>query len=175
MSGLLLLCTELTLFCVELPENCIYLHQSELSNFSCILFVHEVVNFGNFYHFLYHPSSVEPIFRGKPVLISHPDPFPKGDCLTQIWLQYIILKSSKGQGGRFTVEFYPSMQISHSWSSLFEDSQQSFHAISKVVSFNTDYYQLYYCRIPFWTNFRYPTILVNPCICMPNMSWLSIT
>ena len=34
MSGLLLLCTELTLFCTELPENCIYLNQSELSNFS---------------------------------------------------------------------------------------------------------------------------------------------
>ena len=33
MSGLLLLCTELTLFCIELPENCIYLNQSELSNF----------------------------------------------------------------------------------------------------------------------------------------------
>ena len=32
-SGLLLLCTELTLFCIELPENCIYLHQSELRNF----------------------------------------------------------------------------------------------------------------------------------------------
>ena len=32
-SGLLLLCTGLTLFCIELPENCIYLHQSELSNF----------------------------------------------------------------------------------------------------------------------------------------------
>ena len=33
MSGLLLLCTELTFFCIELPENCIYLNQSELSNF----------------------------------------------------------------------------------------------------------------------------------------------
>ena len=33
MSGLLLLCTELTLFCIGLPENCIYLNQSELSNF----------------------------------------------------------------------------------------------------------------------------------------------
>ena len=32
-SGLLLLCTELTLFCIELPENCIYLNHSELSNF----------------------------------------------------------------------------------------------------------------------------------------------
>ena len=29
----LLLCTELTLFCTESPENCIYLNQSELSNF----------------------------------------------------------------------------------------------------------------------------------------------
>ena len=37
MSGLLLLCTELTLFCIELPENCIYLNQSEVSNFPCIL------------------------------------------------------------------------------------------------------------------------------------------
>ena len=33
MSGLLLLCTELTLFSIELPENCMYLNQSELSNF----------------------------------------------------------------------------------------------------------------------------------------------
>ena len=33
MSGLLLLCTELTPY-IELPENCIYLNQSELSNFS---------------------------------------------------------------------------------------------------------------------------------------------
>ena len=33
MSGLLLLCTELTFFCIELPGNCIYLNQSELSNF----------------------------------------------------------------------------------------------------------------------------------------------
>ena len=34
-SGLLLLYTdhELTLFCNELPENCVYLNQSELSNF----------------------------------------------------------------------------------------------------------------------------------------------
>ena len=31
--GLLLLCTESTLFSIELPENCIYLSQSELSNF----------------------------------------------------------------------------------------------------------------------------------------------
>ena len=36
-SGLLLLCTGLTLFCIELPENCIYLHQSELSNFHMYL------------------------------------------------------------------------------------------------------------------------------------------
>ena len=33
MSGLWLLCTELTLLCTELPESCIYLNQSELSNF----------------------------------------------------------------------------------------------------------------------------------------------
>ena len=32
-SGLLLLYTELTLSCIELPENCISLNQSELSNF----------------------------------------------------------------------------------------------------------------------------------------------
>ena len=32
MSGLLLFCTELTFFCIELPGNCIYLNQSELSN-----------------------------------------------------------------------------------------------------------------------------------------------
>ena len=31
-SGLLLLCAELTLFCTELPENCIYFNESELSN-----------------------------------------------------------------------------------------------------------------------------------------------
>ena len=33
ISGLLLLCTELTLFCIELLENCIYLNQQELGNF----------------------------------------------------------------------------------------------------------------------------------------------
>ena len=33
MSGLLLLYTELSLFYIELPENCIYLNQSELSIF----------------------------------------------------------------------------------------------------------------------------------------------
>ena len=34
MSGFFLFfCTELTLFCIVLPENCIYLNQSELSNF----------------------------------------------------------------------------------------------------------------------------------------------
>ena len=32
-SGLLVLCTESTLFCNELPENYIYLNQSELSSF----------------------------------------------------------------------------------------------------------------------------------------------
>ena len=32
-SGFLLLCTELNLFYIELPENCIYLNQSELINF----------------------------------------------------------------------------------------------------------------------------------------------
>ena len=34
MSGLLLLCTELTFFCIELPENYIYLNHWELGNFS---------------------------------------------------------------------------------------------------------------------------------------------
>ena len=33
-SGLLLLCTEFTLFCIELPENCIYLNHYEPSGFS---------------------------------------------------------------------------------------------------------------------------------------------
>ena len=33
MSGLLFLCTELTLLYIELPENCVYLNQSELSKF----------------------------------------------------------------------------------------------------------------------------------------------
>ena len=33
MSGLLFLCTELTLFCIDLPENYIYLNHSELGNF----------------------------------------------------------------------------------------------------------------------------------------------
>ena len=33
MSGLLFLRTELTLLCIELPENCVYLNQSELSKF----------------------------------------------------------------------------------------------------------------------------------------------
>ena len=33
-TELTLFCTEFTLFCTELHENCIYLNQSELSNFS---------------------------------------------------------------------------------------------------------------------------------------------
>ena len=41
MSGLLLLCTELTLFCIELPENCIYLNQSERSNFLMHIIIEE--------------------------------------------------------------------------------------------------------------------------------------
>ena len=36
-SGLLLLCTELTLFCIELPNNFIHLNQSEQSNISMYL------------------------------------------------------------------------------------------------------------------------------------------
>ena len=39
LSGLLVLCTELTLVCMELPENYICLNQPELSNFSCILLI----------------------------------------------------------------------------------------------------------------------------------------
>lgn len=46
MSGLLLLCTELTLFCIELPENCIYLNQSELSNFFMYIIRPEKKNSG---------------------------------------------------------------------------------------------------------------------------------
>ena len=37
------LCTELTLFCTELPENCIYLNQSELSNFSMYIIRSEII------------------------------------------------------------------------------------------------------------------------------------
>ena len=36
------LCTELTLFYTELPENCIYLNQSELSNFSMYIIRNEI-------------------------------------------------------------------------------------------------------------------------------------
>ena len=42
MSGLLLLSTELTLLCIELPENCIYLNQTELSNF-CMYLINTVI------------------------------------------------------------------------------------------------------------------------------------
>ena len=42
MSGSLLLSTELTFFCIELPENCIYLNQSELSNFFMYIIDHEI-------------------------------------------------------------------------------------------------------------------------------------
>ena len=38
MSGLLILCTELNFLRIELPENCIYLNQSELSNFFMYIF-----------------------------------------------------------------------------------------------------------------------------------------
>ena len=40
LSGLLLLCTELTLVCMELPENYICLNQSELSKFFMYLINH---------------------------------------------------------------------------------------------------------------------------------------
>ena len=40
--GLLLLYTELTLFCIELPENCIYLNQLELNNF--FMYLIKIVN-----------------------------------------------------------------------------------------------------------------------------------
>ena len=43
-SGLLLLCTELTLFYIELPENCIYLYQFELSNFFVYLINKKNIN-----------------------------------------------------------------------------------------------------------------------------------
>ena len=39
----ILLCTELTLFCTELPENCIYLNQLELSNFFIYIINKEMV------------------------------------------------------------------------------------------------------------------------------------
>ena len=39
----ILLCTELTLFYTELPENCIYLNQSELSNFFIYIINKEMV------------------------------------------------------------------------------------------------------------------------------------
>ena len=38
-SGLLFFCTELTLFCADLLENCIYRNQSELSNFFMYLII----------------------------------------------------------------------------------------------------------------------------------------
>ena len=38
MSGLLILCTELNFLRIELPENCIYVNQSELSNFFKYIF-----------------------------------------------------------------------------------------------------------------------------------------
>ena len=38
MSGLLVFCTELNFLRIELPENCIYLNQSELSNFFMYIF-----------------------------------------------------------------------------------------------------------------------------------------
>ena len=41
MSDCHYLCTELTLFCIELFENCIYLNQSELSNFFMYIIVKE--------------------------------------------------------------------------------------------------------------------------------------
>ena len=43
MSGLLLLCTKWTLFCSKSPENCIYLNQSELSNFFMYLIRAEII------------------------------------------------------------------------------------------------------------------------------------
>ena len=41
MSGCYYLCTELTLSLVELFENCIYLNQSELSNFFTYIIIKE--------------------------------------------------------------------------------------------------------------------------------------
>ena len=34
--------SELTLFCTELPENCIYLNQSEPSNFSMYIIIAKI-------------------------------------------------------------------------------------------------------------------------------------
>ena len=47
------LCTELTLFCTELPENCIYLNQSELSNFSMYIIKVQSMNIC-FINFTFH-------------------------------------------------------------------------------------------------------------------------
>ena len=41
-SGLILFCTELTLYCTELPENYNYLNQSELGNFSMHIIIGEM-------------------------------------------------------------------------------------------------------------------------------------
>ena len=55
------LCTELTLFCIELPENCIYLNQAELSNFfSCKLLCHKTS--------VHSPSLVFVFFAWNPVV-----------------------------------------------------------------------------------------------------------
>ena len=48
MSGLLLLCTELTLFWTEWPEKCIYLNQSEPSNFFMCIISFEIELFEKF-------------------------------------------------------------------------------------------------------------------------------
>ena len=47
------LCTELTLFCTELSENCIYLNQSELSNFFMYIIKTELSSpiLSNLFHF----------------------------------------------------------------------------------------------------------------------------
>ena len=44
-TELTLFYTELTLFCTELPENCICYNQSKLSNFPCILLIHQIYQF----------------------------------------------------------------------------------------------------------------------------------
>ena len=59
------LCTELTLFCTELPETCIYLNQSELSNFSMYIIsqkinsLHSILAIQNSWCFVFCSYSYE--------------------------------------------------------------------------------------------------------------------
>ena len=58
------LCTELTLFCTELPENCIYLNQSELSIFSMYIIKVQSMNIC-FINFTFHAriKSYFPVYQ----------------------------------------------------------------------------------------------------------------